>query len=97
MDKTLVVYVIAIALGFVYYLARYYVRRRLQWLRRRPALKNTACPLVEHEWRSICAPYAKQCRKCGVVIFAEDREGRFPDGFREYFEYIDNLKKERML
>jgi hypothetical protein len=38
----------------------------------------------EHEWRSIAAPYVRQCRGCGSVEFHQDGKGDFPDGLREY-------------
>lgn len=45
-------------------------------------------PVHEHQWRSITAPFAWQCRECGVTIFQEDVSGNFPDGLREYFAYM---------
>ena len=64
----------------------------------RRALKPKAFPAcTEHHWRSIAQPYARQCRKCGRVEFREGPNGEFPEGFREYFDYIDYLKKERLL
>jgi len=64
----------------------------LQWAER--GLNKRKCT---HQWRSIAAPYGRQCRLCREVEFQNDLQGNFPDGFREYFDYIRDLHKERML
>jgi hypothetical protein len=53
------------------------------WKRRAPAP-----PECRHDWRSIVQPYARQCRKCGLVVFREGHNGEFPEGLKEYFDYV---------
>jgi hypothetical protein len=40
------------------------------------------------------APYVQQCRTCGVVRYREDARGDFPDGLREWVDYIAQRKED---
>jgi len=41
-----------------------------------------------HRWRVVAAPYARQCKICGVAMFSPDENGDFPDGMEEYFDVM---------
>ncbi len=44
--------------------------------------------------RSIAAPFALQCKRCGYTLFREDADGNLPDGLVEYFEYMEQWQQK---
>jgi hypothetical protein len=60
---------------------------------KRKVFQKSTCE-GSHLWRTIAEPYARQCRVCGVTQFRLDAHGIFPDGLKEYFDYIDRLPVE---
>lgn len=75
---------LTILVGILLFLIYRWIQERV----RKKVYQPVLCKPNAHQMRSIAAPYARQCRRCGVVEFREDANGNFPDGLREYFDYV---------
>jgi hypothetical protein len=53
-------------------------------------VRPMSCQHGAHDFRTIADPYVKQCvvKTCGVVIFNMGPKGEFPDGLKEYVNWI---------
>ena len=68
-----------------------------QVLAERRILEEDANKECAHVWRSIVAPYMRQCKRCRLVTYHEDPGGVFPDGLREWAEWYLKLPLDEPL
>jgi len=83
-EKQIIWLIIGLAVGVCVVLVRRALRRQVFTKTK----SFPACTPETHEWRGVAAPYAVQCRKCGAAKFALDEKGNFPEGLREYMQFV---------